>query len=401
MTRFGLLTVIFVACSPQPAPIVTASAPPRATEKAQRERTSKPLPPHEPEVRYGHEAVLLVDGSVLIVGGQTGNNVDGRGLASSALYLPDSDAWVEVGSISSPRGGHTVTALSDGAALVIGGYSKAGRVASIERYDPTRQVWELIGSLHEQRAEHTATLLSDGTVLVTGGYGRETITASSEIVNPATGTSETVAPMPESRYRHTATALMDSRVAVLGGFHAMAAGRDIMDVFDPVTRTWSLGPKDPYGRQQHQATALHDGRLLVTAGRRQGSSHADFMIFDMDAGTVHRAWNPKLERYGHRANLLGDGRVLITGGSRGLCKATSLVIDPSNDSIGDAPPMNFDRCLFTATLLSDGRVFVAGGYRSYNPGVENVTKTEIFDPTANSWQIGAAMRHTEHSRRSQ
>jgi hypothetical protein len=71
----------------------------------------------------------------------------------------------------------TATVLVDGTVLVTGGDDGTGPLASAEVYDPTAETFSPTGGMGASRESHTATLLNDGTVLVTGGAGGGEATA--------------------------------------------------------------------------------------------------------------------------------------------------------------------------------------------------------------------------------
>jgi hypothetical protein len=124
--------------------------------------------------RIGHAAVLLSDGKVLVSGGyafdRTGNNA--TWLASAELYDPVSETWSAAGSMVEARDGQTATLLADGTVLVAGGQSGnegQGNLATAELYDPISRTWTGTAEMFEARYGHLATLLDDGQVLVSGG----------------------------------------------------------------------------------------------------------------------------------------------------------------------------------------------------------------------------------------
>jgi hypothetical protein len=144
--------------------------------------------------RWGHETLLLGDGSLLVAGGRgeggaalpveryrldgsggDAGDLDGRaallptgavllaGASAAALWLGDGES-LPLLALPGPRAGQTVTALEDGAALVAGG--GAALDAALVVYDG--RGGRALGAGFA-RSDHTATLLDDGTVLFTGG----------------------------------------------------------------------------------------------------------------------------------------------------------------------------------------------------------------------------------------
>jgi hypothetical protein len=113
---------------------------------------------------------LLADGRILVVGGKTLDGVDGT------IEVIDTHNYSSVldsrprAQLIQPRIGHSLTALRDGSALVVGGRDDAGdSVATVERWLPGSNAAIPIGTMAEGRSDHTATLLRDGSVLVVGG----------------------------------------------------------------------------------------------------------------------------------------------------------------------------------------------------------------------------------------
>ena len=80
------------------------------------------------------DLVRLVDGSVLITGGQLPG---GNGNAGSDLYLPASGTFAFAGNMTAARHEQTATLLDDGTVLIVGGYSVwPTPTASAEIYKP-------------------------------------------------------------------------------------------------------------------------------------------------------------------------------------------------------------------------------------------------------------------------
>ena len=93
--------------------------------------------------RWGHSATLLLDGTVLVVGG---DSADGIATASAELYVPASGRWTTIDSMVTTEGVDTATLLSDGRVLVVGVTAGETPAASTELYDPGTGRWTATGS---------------------------------------------------------------------------------------------------------------------------------------------------------------------------------------------------------------------------------------------------------------
>src|SRR4030095_8724522 len=81
---------------------------------------------------------------------------------------------------------HSATLLLDGKVLVVGGQPLV-QAATSELYNPVTGSWSNSGPLHAGRISNTATLLQDGRVVVTGGQSASQLLGSTEIYDPSSG----------------------------------------------------------------------------------------------------------------------------------------------------------------------------------------------------------------------
>src|SRR5262249_18347178 len=126
-----------------------------------------------------------------------------------------------VDNLTTPRTGHTATALSNGKVLITGGRDADGNlVAASEIFDPAIQTTSAGGTLNTGPVDHSATVLADGRVLVAGGTGASGALSSAEIFDPAhpeNGFQPVASAMSTARTKHTATLLNDGHVLIAGG----------------------------------------------------------------------------------------------------------------------------------------------------------------------------------------
>ena len=143
------------------------------------------------------------------------------------LLRPGASRWEEAGSLVEPRYEATVTALTDGRVVVVGGgKSPRQRLDSIELVDPLRRESRVVAHLRQPRRVHTATLVTVAgreVVLVVGGAGGGEAAASELVVPPRAGKEETWEVWPGPRLRtgrgnHAATLLPDGGLLVIGGY---------------------------------------------------------------------------------------------------------------------------------------------------------------------------------------
>ncbi|MFB8278049.1 Kelch repeat-containing protein [Nocardia colli] len=242
--------------------------------------------------RTAHSATRLADGRVLVAGGYADRSGSTGTTASAEIYDPNAKTWTSVDPMNDARSVHQAVLLRDKRVLVIGGTTDVGSgaytdLAFCEIFDPATGKWTPTGSTSRPRFDNTATVLRDGTVLVTGGgwpgwvagwVFRSGSDWTTERYNPMTGTWTRDADLSCTRLYHRAVLLPDGRVLAIGGADAsnMTTGLRSAALYDPVTKQWQPVAGLATGRWAFGALALADGRVLVTGGvdHVDGSSSA-------------------------------------------------------------------------------------------------------------------------------
>lgn len=278
-------------------------------------------------------ATRLLDARVLVAGGNPGNwDFSGSLIDSAELYDPATGTFAATGSMTTARDVHTATLLLDGRVLITGGDDVfLHPLASAELYDPRTGTFSPTGSMSEARDFHVATLLADGRVLIAGGspWGMRSASgqflASAEVYDPVTGTFSPTGSMATPRVSHSATPLADGRVLIAGGAVSVDTGETgtnslaSAELYDPKTGTFSATGSMLVGRTFQAASLLADGRVLMTGGSADGWSYndnyfAEAEIYDPTTGEFTATGTMSAGRVAQSATLLADGRVLVAGG---------------------------------------------------------------------------------------
>jgi len=354
------------------------------------------------QARFGHLAVALRSGRVLVVGGTDPLHPE-QVLTSAELFDPATGRWTSAGTFGAGRNHFTLTALGDGRALLAGGIAADGYtvLGSTLLYDPTRNQWSPGPDLASARTGHAAAVLGDGRVLVTGGGDQAGRLASSELFDSSANTWSATGALATARGDHLAIALASGRVLVIGGrgtSDALASS----ELFDPSAMGVTAPPRVPAGPGQWKLGAvkptpidfitgsahlLPDGHVLVLS--RNGD--AEFHMYDPRLD----AWSTQFSRKAPPCNACGIGYTgpyppyFITAPlSNG--NVLLLTVDPQkvNATKGEVIDLKTGKASPAASpgkidssrldLLPDGRVWLT----ALQQGDRHA---KLYDPTADSW----------------
>ena len=323
--------------------------------------------------RGSHTATLLPNGKVLAVGGHVTSTGAVANPGSVEIYNPGGNFWMADAAMTTPRGGHTATLLTNGKLLIAGGVSGSTYPLATERYDTSLGTWSAGAPMTTGRAYHTATLLNGGDVVVAGGSTGASPTASTELYSALNNSWVSAGSLTTARTDHTATLLTSGKILVTGGRDVGGSSLRSVEMFNPATSmtTWgAIGAMNQY-RYGHTATMLPNGMVLIVGGYDTTTSTylATAEIYNPSAVGIDPVWRatatpPSVGRVFHKAILLPNGKVLVVGG-RGIGGGplkNAEIYDPVSDSWTMVGEVSLARGSSTITLLANGKVLVAGGF---------------------------------------
>lgn len=305
--------------------------------------------------RTGAIAVLLPNGKVLIAGGSSDGTENGA-LNSAELFDPGTGTFTPSSqNMIAARFGMTATLLINGQVLLAGGENSGGVLNSGELYNPATDSFAATGSLNTARTGAGATLLPESRlVLIVGGSSDGTAAGAldtSEIFdftfnNGAGAFEPLLGTLSAARWQPEVVALQSQlEVLIAGGSNSsgVLTSADIMNEEDRFSSVAS-----------QMSTGLANGSAFLLSSRRAmlvGSGGQAVQLFDPFVGFVNTG-NLLQSDNGLVATLLDNGQVLAVGLTSGG-KADAELYTPSFNPLGgvgltsSVPSDVFGSCFLT------------------------------------------------------
>src|SRR5438128_40603 len=189
-----------------------------------------------------------------------------------------------------------------------------------------------------------------------------------------------------ARRSAAAVTLKDGRILIAGGSTSSGPTSET-ELYNPATRSWTIGDSMLASRSGHTATLLADGRVLIAGGEGSGAPGNTLEIFNPATGSFSLAGTLTSSRKNHAAVLLSDGRVMIVGGSDGnQILNSSEIVDLAAGTVSSGPSLSRARVGHSATMLLNGDVLVAGG----SDGSKDLASAELYSSSARTPGFAAA-----------
>lgn len=253
-----------------------------------------------------------------------------------------------------------------------------------------------VGKLRTWRYNPTLTHLSDGRVLVVGGRQRKGWLTSTEVINTGTWKSKMGKPMLKARALHSALKLADGRVLVVGG------GARELELYDPRRNAWVMAGRLARDVVGTAAVQLPDGRVYLAGGES-----TDQRAYRSEAYT----WLPKTGRLKALPRLKEGirGQAFVASGGKiallvKLLESSALTLRVTEPDKGTLAPLKAEGLLLKAVqamarMPGGEQVVLAPGPdgppATPPTGLKGKTLLRFF-PSRLSWRLLARLGH-DHS----
>ena len=227
--------------------------------------------------RWNFAANLLQDGSVLVEGGSRGPSEYEGPASSSAEKLDNcgSGFYPLPNGPQVPRQAQATTLLKNGQVLIVGGYNGSGNLNQVELFTPSSSSFSQITSLASDRVYSSLVLQEDGDAALIGGNN---VANYSNIYEPSSQSfvDSLTTIMTEQRAFSTAIRLEGigtadkGKILVAGGVipQTGSSNGELVELYDPVVRSWTSAGMLSTSRMQHTVTLYgkYAGSLPATFG---------------------------------------------------------------------------------------------------------------------------------------
>lgn len=236
--------------------------------------------------RAEHSMTLLQDGTVLAVGGFYLEKVGSRDRSYyskvAEIFDPTTESWRFAAEMHQPRANHEALLLADGRVVVLGGDVNEFHG---EIYDPILDQWTMIATLNLPfKRNYRAAWLDQDHILLSGGV-HESVEGSPvcAIYTLSTDQWQNAAPMHHPRESHTLITLAEGKVLALGGksvfddhlWYPTVDPIAACELYDWEKNRWEIVGDLRTARGRHQSILLPTTEILTVGGNADAQKGAE------------------------------------------------------------------------------------------------------------------------------
>jgi N-acetylneuraminic acid mutarotase len=232
--------------------------------------------------------------------------------------------------------------------------------------------WQEAAPMNTGRSETRAVVIDDKFYVVAGFNSAGLQLQSLEVYNPVTNTWTTRAPAPRG---------MDHHMMAAHGGKLYVLKYDSIYVYDPSANSWSARP-DSSGQTRNDGTAVTVGDYIYVLGG------GPLPIQRYHPPT--RRWETRASLQtsrGHVNAVAMNGKIWVLGGRSGSAAFRTVEIyDPATNQVSPGPSMDSVRSGHAAEAIG-GKIVVAGGEAPGSPSWRLTHSVEIYDTAAGQWSL--------------
>ncbi len=252
--------------------------------------------------------------------------------------------------------------------------------------------------------------LPDGRLLAAGGTGQYDPffgLRDALVFDPASQTWTRKPDMAGGRWYPALLALADGRVLAISGMGADGPLNEVPEIYTGTPPSWSaVASPGPWPMYSH-LFLLRDGRVFYSGGQYGGNNGVHPSTWDLSSGAttvVHGLTAPEMRNQSASVLLppAQDQRVMIMGGGgfthdhhgvvAGVRDACVVDFTAATPTYHPVEKMHHARMHLCAVLLPDRTVLVTGGAALEENAEVAALEAEIFNPTTQTWTLGAPAR---------
>ncbi len=341
--------------------------------------------------RYAAPVIPLLDGRVLIAGGQTSGPTN---LSSGEIFDPITGTFSAIATnMANARYMGNGTVLNDGRAFLVSGGSGTTAYSTTSFFDPNTNSFSAGPNMTTARYSAPIEKLNNGKILIMGGctaVDAVSGTCSSgylstaELYDPATNTWTLTGTMKDMRSFHQSTLLPNGEVLVVGGSNGSALSTS--EIYNTVTGTWRAGANMVTARLFPALAMVTDTKAMVVGGMTTSTDLSSTELYDYVANTWNSNGNINSANVGgfmrNGFMKLANGKFLLAGSYKstdaGNPSSTALLYDPSINTWSTVSNnISTPKSLFNMALLPNGDILLPGGVTT---GTSSTTNSNLYTP---------------------
>lgn len=190
-------------------------------------------------------------------------------------YSPPSDTWTVLAPMLQGRAGFPLAVAGNalyafGGRLNTGGPCNGAPIARVERYDIDTDTWSPVAPMPRPLSDRAAATIGGKIYLFGGCETQLSIVNSVDVYDPVTDTWSTEpTDMPTARAAMYSVDSKGNAIYVIGGWDGIVPGLQTNEAYHVAHDEWTVEVPMPTGRAEAGAVG-HGGRIFVVGGAKPG-----------------------------------------------------------------------------------------------------------------------------------